>query len=366
MNIPPPFLVSYSITSRCNLACRHCYSESSEEAGRDDLSTEESLRLIDDMAGWGIGLLIFDGGEPLCRADFFQVAGYASAKGIRTVIGSNGTMIDRATARRLLDTGIRSVAISIDGADAETHDFFRGKVGAFAEALRGASACRAEGLAFQFNVVIRKRTLPQLAEILRLATENGAEAIELFDIIPAGRAKRECQDEVLTIDERREVMEWLAESQIDYPIVIRVPACPMYPLVLKQKSIQPKHIPLEALSRIPYYRKGCAAGMPFGYLVIRANGQLNPCMLLHTDLGSVREKNIRQIWEQSPILAQLRSRELKGHCGRCEYKEACAGCRGRAFEDTGDMLASDPGCWYAGCTPAGGGKHAHSQGQSDG
>jgi radical SAM protein with 4Fe4S-binding SPASM domain len=346
MNVPPPFLVSYSITSKCNLTCRHCYSESSEEAGSNDLSTEESLRLIDDMAGWGIGLLIFDGGEPLCREDFFKVASYASSKGIRTVIGSNGTMIDRAITRKLLSSGIQSVAISIDGADAETHDAFRGKVGAFEEALRGASCCKAEGLPFQFNMVIRKQTLSQVPEMLRLATESGAEAAELFDLVLAGRAKKECQDQVLSLDERRDVMEWLAETQIDCPIVIRVPGCPMYPLILKQKRIQPKRIPTEMLYRVPYYRRGCAAGMPFGYLVIRADGEMNPCMLLQVNLGNVKEKSIREIWQQHPALAQLRSRGLlKDDCGRCEHREVCAGCRGRAYEETGDVMASDPGCW---------------------
>jgi len=343
---PPPFLVSYSITSKCNLSCRHCYSESNEMAGSDDLSTEESLKVIDNVVGWGIGLLIFDGGEPLCREDFFEVARYACDKGIRTVIGSNGTMIDRTTARRLLSSGIQSVAISIDGVDAETHDWFRGKGGAFEAALAGASSCRAEGLPFQFNMVIRKQTLSQVPEMLRLAAEYGADAAEFFDLVLAGRAKEECREQTLSPQERQEVMEWLAEAQIDCPMVIRVPACPMYPLILKQKQIRPQHISTEALARIPYYHGGCAAGTPFGYLVVRANGDINPCMLLQVNLGNVREKSIRQIWQDSPVLAQLRSRSLlKGECGKCNYRDICAGCRGRAYAETGDILASDPGCW---------------------
>lgn len=344
--IPPPFLVSYSITAKCNLKCKHCYSESSEEAGYDDLTTDESLRVIDEIADWGIGLLIFDGGEPLCREDFFEVARYACGKRIRTVIGSNGTMIDRVTASRLLSSGIQSVAISIDGADAETHDWFRGKNGTFEAALAGASSCKAEGLPFQFNMVIRKQTLSQVPEMLRLALECGADAAEFFDLVLAGRAKEACREQTLSLQERQEVMEWLAEAQIDCPIVIRVPACPMYPLILKQKQIRPQHISAEALARIPYYRGGCAAGMPFGYLVVRANGEINPCMLLQVNLGNAKEKSIRQIWQESPILAQLRSRELlNGGCSRCSYRDVCAGCRGRAYAETGDMLASDPGCW---------------------
>jgi len=346
VTIAPPFLVSYSITSKCNLACRHCYSQSTEDSGSDDLATNESLMVVDSLADWQIGLLIFDGGEPLCRSDFFDIAAYASSKGLRTVMGSNGTMIDRSTARKLRDSGIRSVAISLDAADAETHDWFRGREGAFKEALAGAESCKAEGLAYQFNMVIRKATLNQIPEMLRLAVDFGADAVEIFDLVLAGRAKGECQDDVLNKMERQAVMEWLAEAQAEYPLVIRVPACPMYPLILKQKEIRPRYFPMELLTRIPYYRSGCAAGMPFGYLVIRSNGELNPCMLLQIDLGNVKDEDIKELWQNSPTLALLRDRSLlKGACGDCEYKAACAGCRGRAHEEAGDMLTSDPGCW---------------------
>ena len=347
--VPPPFLVSYSITTKCNLKCKHCYSESSEEAGYDDLTTDESLRVIDEIADWGIGLLVFDGGEPLVREDFFQIADYASGKGITTGIGSNGTLIDAATARKLVKVGIRYVSISIDGADAETHDAFRGETGNFKKALDGALACKGAGLPFQFNTVLRKKTIPHLSDILRLATEYGAYGVELFDLMLVGRAKRECQDEALTVKQRQGLVEWLAQAQIDYPIPIETPSLPMYPLILKlniDKGIRPKHIPMEELARLAYYGRGCAAGRPRGYLVIRNNGELNPCIFLQVNLGNVKEKSLRQIWQESPILAQLRSRELlKGECGKCNYRDICAGCRGRAYAQTGDMLASDPGCW---------------------
>ena len=345
--VPPPFLISWSLTTRCNLSCKHCYSESSPDAGYDDLTTEESLRVIDEIADWGIGLLIFDGGEPLLREDFFQIAEYASGKGITTGIGSNGTLIDAATARRQVSVGIRYASISIDGADAETHDAFRGEAGNFEKVLKAASACKAAGLPFQFNTVIRKKTIPQISEILCLTTDYGAYGIELFDLVLVGRAKRECQDEALTIQQRKEMVEWLVEAQIDYPLPIETPSLPMYPLILKLKEIHPKHIPMEELAKIAYYGRGCAAGRPRGYLVIRNNGELNPCIFLQVSLGSVKERSIRQIWQESPLLAQLRSRELlKGECGKCQYRDICAGCRGRAYEHTTDMLASDPGCWF--------------------
>jgi radical SAM protein with 4Fe4S-binding SPASM domain len=218
--------------------------------------------------------------------------------------------------------------------------------GAFNQALEGAKACQDARLPFQFNMVIRKETIPQVGDMLRLALDSGANAVEFFDLVAAGRAKVECEDQVLTPQERHEVMEWVAEAQVDYPLLIRVIGCPMYSLILEQKKIRPKHFPAEMLRMIPYYGRGCAAGMPMGYLVIRANGEVNPCMLLQVNVGNVRERNIATIWQNSPILGELRQRELlKGECGVCGSKITCSGCRRRAYEETNDMMAADPGCW---------------------
>jgi len=348
MPISPPFLVSFSITGKCNLKCKHCYSESTEKPLPDELSTEEALRTIDELADLGIGLLILDGGEPLLREDFFTIASHAVRKGIITVIGSNGTLIDFSTAKRMVDCGIKAVALSLDGASAETHDSFRGEEGSFKKVLEAATACNRANLPFQFGMVVRRQNLPEIPEMLRLNDELGGSAAEIFDLIPSGRAKKECSGEALNNKERREIMEWLAKKQTDYRVPIRVPACPMYPLLLEEMKIVPKHFPIELFQRIPYSQRGCAAGMPLGYLVIRANGDIHPCMLLQIKLGNVRENKIGLIWEEHPVLIELRSREkLKGECGICRYRDKCAGCRGRALEETGDFMQTDPGCWIA-------------------
>jgi radical SAM protein with 4Fe4S-binding SPASM domain len=301
---------------------------------------------VDDLSNWGIGLLIIDGGEPLCREDLLDIVKYASSKNIRTTIGSNGTLIDEAMARKMIEAGVVAVAISVDGADAETHDSFRGVEGAFEQTMRGIGACRDAGLPFQLNMVIRKDNLSQLNDMLRLVVDLGANAAEVFDLVAAGRAKDECKELVLSLEERKSVMEQLARTQEDYPLIIRVPGCPMYPLILQEKDIKPKHFPPEMLRRIPYYGRGCAAGMPMGYVMVISNGDVNPCMLLQVNLGNIREQSITSIWEDSPELIKLRNRDLlKGECGVCNYKLTCSGCRGRAYEETGDMMATDPGCW---------------------
>lgn len=344
--IQPPFLVSYAITQRCNLKCKHCYSDATETFAPDELSTHESKKLIDELAGWGVKLLIFDGGEPLCRDDFFEIASYASAKGLRVVVGSNGTLIDKSVAAKMRQSGIQAVAISIDGAKPETHDCFRGEEGSFNKAMEGVKACREADLPFQFNIVIRKESLPEIPDILKLALNEGAIAVELFDLVQVKRVKEQCLEEVLSPDERRRIMEWLAETQADYPLIIRVPACPMYPLILKERNIRPKHFHATLLHRIPYYGRGCAAGMPNGYITILPNGDVIPCMLLQINLGNIRERSITEIWNNSPILSKLRCRDLlEGACKECLHRDECAGCRGRAYEETRNLLASDPGCW---------------------
>ena len=348
MQIPPPFMVSYSITRKCNLKCKHCYSDSVDQAVPDELSTEEAFHLIDDLSKWGIGLLVIDGGEPLHREDLLDIVKYASSKGIRTGIGSNGTLIDKVMAKRMVEAGVQSVAISVDGTDARTHDSFRGVGGAWEQTLEGIKACRDVGLPFQFNMIIRRETLLQLDDMLHMAVYHGAGAAEFFDLVAVGRAKRECPEQVLNPDERKRVMERLAQAQEDCPIVIRVPACPMYPLLLQERHIQPKRFPVEMLKRVPYYGRGCAAGMPMGYVMIQSNGEVNPCMLLQVKLGNIREQSIMSIWGNSPVLAELRQKELpKGEFGGCSYKVTCSCCRGRAHEETGDIMAADPGCWFA-------------------
>lgn len=345
MEAQSPFLVSYAITRACNLKCEHCYSDASEHASADELSTEEAKRLFDELAEWGVKMLILDGGEPLCREDFFELTHYATMKGLRVVVGSNGTLINEEAAMKMRKVGVQAVAISLDGAKPESHDTFRGVEGSFEKAMDGIRACKKVGLPFQFNTVIRRRILKELPNILKMAVDAGATAVEFFDLVRVKRVKDRCPDEPLTIEERRIIMEWLAEVQREYPLIIRVPTCPMYPLILKGKGVRPKMVSENLLRRIPYYDRGCAAGVPNGYITILFNGDVIPCMLLQIRLGNIRRQRLREIWGDS-LLDKLRSRSLlKGECGRCKYSEVCAGCRGRAYEETGDPLAADPGCW---------------------
>lgn len=137
-------IVVWSTTRTCNLKCIHCYTDSSNIAYSNELSTDEGFKLIDDLASFKIPSLLFSGGEPLTRKDLFNLIEKASNRDIRPVLSTNGTLIDRDKAQALKDAGIVYVGISLDGME-DVNDHFRGVKGAFSKAMKGFENCRAVG-----------------------------------------------------------------------------------------------------------------------------------------------------------------------------------------------------------------------------
>lgn len=107
MSVPPPFLASYAITRECNLRCKHCYSDATEHPDADELSTSDAKKLVDDLSQLGVRLLILDGGEPLCRDDFLEVIRHGTSRGLRVVVGTNGTKITASVATRMKEVAFR-------------------------------------------------------------------------------------------------------------------------------------------------------------------------------------------------------------------------------------------------------------------
>lgn len=132
------------MTRRCNLKCVHCYAQAEGERGSDPISTEQAKAMIDDLAAFGAPVMLFSGGEPLVRRDLPELASYATSRGMRAVISTNGTLIDRDMAKRLREVGLSYVGISLDGGE-EIHDKFRGVPGSYRRALEGLEYCREEG-----------------------------------------------------------------------------------------------------------------------------------------------------------------------------------------------------------------------------
>src|SRR5690349_11853132 len=180
-------LVFWETTSGCNLECVHCRRiDVAAELARQDMTTEQGMRFIDSLAECAKPILVFSGGEPLFRKDIFDLAKYAKSRGLTTALATNGTLIDDETANRIVSAGFQRVAISIDGADAETHDRFRGIPGSFARALNGFLRLRRPGMSMQINCTLARHNAAQRDRLYELALAIGADALHIFMLVPVG------------------------------------------------------------------------------------------------------------------------------------------------------------------------------------
>lgn len=333
----PPVLVSFGITRECDLECPHCYSDSGERDA-EELSTEEAKRVITEIADLGAKIIILDGGEPTLRDDLVDLVAHANDSGLKVVMGSNGMSLTEELVSRLLSAGCGGIAISLDGADSRTHDGFRGLDGGWEKTIQGAKNCANVGMPFQIAPLMYRDNWTQLEDIVSKAKDLGANAVEVFDYVPAGRGRGRTEFELETNQRKRiidQVIRWQSKGDITY----RVVALPQYWVQVEREVPED-----EILEK--YTRSCCMAGTR--YITILPNGDVIPCMVLQVKLGNVRENTLKEIWHDSPILRTLRNRDLlKGKCGRCKYRISCAGARCKAYEKTGDMMAEDPTCWFA-------------------
>lgn len=335
----PPVLVSFSVTRQCNLRCRHCYSESTETSHPDELTTSEAKRVIAEIAEAGARLLIFDGGEPLLRPDIYELIRHARDVGLRPLMGTNATLITPAVAQELKEAGIRTLAISIDGADAETHDGLRGVDGAWHKAMEGIANARQAGIPFQIGPCIHRGNLSQFSDIVALANQLGAVAVEVFDYIAAGRG-RENAGLALTEEERRQLVRQIIEHQrADDELVYRCIGIPQF-WVEVEKTVPEE----EVVSR--FVRSCCGAGLR--YCCILYDGTVYPCMVLQKPAGDIRHQPFSAIWYESEVMKTLRDRDaLEGKCGACDYRYLCGGARCKVYEATGSLTAEDASCWLS-------------------
>lgn len=332
----PPALVSFGITRECDLDCPHCYSDSGEKDPRE-LTTEEAKGVISDIADLGTKIIILDGGEPTLRKDLIELIQHSGDSGLVTVMGSHGGPLTKELAGDLKSAGCKGVAISLDGAVAKTHDEWRGMEGAWKGAVEGARNCAEVGLEFQIAPLLHKKNIGELSGIIDYAKELGAGAVEIFDYVPAGRGKGHFEHELDT-EQRKRVIDEVIKLQRADDLVYRVIALPQYWVVVE------KEVPEDEIL-MKFTRSCCAAGTR--YITILPNGDVIPCMVLQIVVGNVHQDSLKTIWYESPVLRDLRNRDLlKGKCGICKYKSVCAGARCKAYEKTGDMLAEDPTCWF--------------------
>ena len=201
-------LVFWETTSGCNLECVHCRRiDVAAELAKQDMTTEQGMAFIDSLAECAKPILVFSGGEPLYRKDIFTLAKHAQSRGLTTALATNGTLIDEEMANKIVAAGFQRVAISIDGADADTHDRFRGIPGSFARALSGFLRLRRRGMSMQINSTLARHNAAQREKLYELALAVGADALHIFMLVPVGCGVQISADNQLPADEYESISE---------------------------------------------------------------------------------------------------------------------------------------------------------------
>jgi heme b synthase len=337
-------LVAWEITRNCNLSCVHCRAAATNGPYTGELDTESALRLLDQIAEVGNPIVILTGGEPLLRSDIFEVARYGTDKGLRMVMAPNGTLITEDTARKMAESGIKRISISLDAADKETHDAFRGVEGAFEGALRGIRYAKNAGIEFQINTTISKRNFNQIPKIQELAESLGAVAHHIFLLVPTGRGKY-IIDQGISAEEYEDTLNWFYEQRKKTDLQLKATCAPHYYRILRQRAKEDGETVSFETHGLDAVTRGCLGGT--GFCFISHRGIVQPCGFLQLDCGDVTRTSFKNIWQDSEVFKNLRNYDmLKGKCGKCEYKRVCGGCRARAYEACGDYLAEEPLCSF--------------------
>jgi radical SAM protein with 4Fe4S-binding SPASM domain len=383
-----PRLIFWEVTKGCNLRCIHCRASATELSSPSDLGTATALAILDQIAAAGNPILVLSGGEPLYRSDIFQLARHGTERGLRVALATNGTLVTREVARMIVDSGVRRVSISLDGADSLTHDTFRGIPGAFDAAVQGLRNLKALGMSVQINMTIARHNARQLPQVLELAKRLGADALHTFLLVPVGCGVDIAAEQMVAPEEYEEMLNWFYDRSLEGGIELKATCAPHYFRVVRQRraaerrGMNGERKPTTAEERpIPgvigpaemampgstglvirhsaaahpghsghpgglnAMTKGCLAGT--GVCFISHEGEVYPCGYLPVLAGDLRRQTFAEIWEKSLVFEQLRDTgNLKGKCGCCEFRNICMGCRARAFAASGDFLDEEPFCVY--------------------
>ncbi|MBI5492053.1 MAG: radical SAM protein [Deltaproteobacteria bacterium] len=335
MESAPPFLISWNITRQCNLKCAHCYLDAKELSGEGELTTLEAKKALDRISSTSPqAMLILTGGEPLLRPDIFEIASYASAFGFTVVIGTNGTLINDNSVKRLMDGGVKGFGLSLDSAGPAYHDRFRGMEGAWGRTMEAIDILRENKCAFQLQFTATRENKNEIPGIIRLAVEKGAMAVNIFFLVCTGRGQ-EMTD--LTPKEYEEVLRYIARAGQDYKgrLLVRARCAPHFVRIASEEDIDSAS-----------FTSGCIAGK--GYLRVSPDGFVTPCPYIPVNSGSlnIKDSGFGYILENDPMFKLLSTASPGGPCRDCEFALSCGGCRARALASTGDLMGADPWCEY--------------------
>jgi radical SAM protein with 4Fe4S-binding SPASM domain len=344
-----PFLVVWNITRACNLACKHCY-EDAHTIGPDELTPQQRLRAVDRMADAGIAYIAISGGEPLILPDFPEVAKRIIDNEMGFSIATNATLLTKEKAKMLKQLDCKFIQVSLDGANAKTHNAFRGR-NAFQKTIRGIKNAVAEDIFVGISATVTKYNYKEVPAIIDLSEKLGAKVFMHYNFIPTGRG-REIVNMDITPQEREALLEMLA-SQAGKRKISLLSTAPQYSrvcLAVSSSAVSLTHFDTigqtqdaDAIRFFADFIGGCGTGRL--YCAVEPNGDIEPCVFIPIKIGNIMKDDIQKLWHNSEVLTQLREREhFKGHCGVCENRNVCGGCRARAYGYYHDLSACDPGC----------------------
>ena len=231
-----PRLIFWEVTKGCNLRCIHCRATATELMSPNDLPTEKALDIISQIADFGNPILVLSGGEPLYRADIFELAKYGTSRGLRVALATNGTLVTKDVAQKIKDAGIKRVSISLDGSDATTHDTFRGIPGAFDAAIYGMKNLQALGVSVQINTTIARHNAHQLPAVLDLARSLGADALHTFLLVPVGCGVDIAAEQMVPPEEYEQMLNWFYDQSLEGGIELKATCAPHYFRVARQRK----------------------------------------------------------------------------------------------------------------------------------
>lgn len=346
-------VVVWNSTRTCNLKCRHCYMSSDAKKYQNELTTAEAKQFIDDLADFNVPVLLFSGGEPLIRPDFFELADYAAKKGVRPTLSTNGTLITPEVARKIKDIGVGYVGISLDGLR-EVNDKFRGKAGAFEAAMNGIKNCVAVDQRVGLRFTINHHNIQELENIFDFIEEENINRVCFYHLVYSGRGNQ-MMDEDVTAEESRRAMDIIIRRTRDFEerglkkeILTVDNHCDGVYMYLKALQ-EGKDELAQQIKKYISMNGGNRSGMAFAE--VDPLGYVHPDQFTqHHTFGNVRERKFGDIWQDTTnsIMAGLKDRKplLKGRCSKCKFLDNCNGnFRTRAEARTGDFWESDPSCY---------------------
>jgi len=344
-------VVVWNMTRRCNLKCIHCYSSSADIDYPDELTTAEGKKLIDDLAAFGSPVILFSGGEPLMRADLLELARYATQRGMRAVISTNGTLIDKETATRLKEIGLSYVGVSLDGLE-KTHDRFRGAKGAFERAVEGIRNCRDAGIKVGLRFTVNRHNVADVPAMFDLMRAERIQRMCFYHLVYTGRGSK-LREEDLTHGQSRELLDLIAARTKEMfddglaPEILTVDNHADGPyLYLKMKKENPARA--REILELLEMNEGNSTGVGIG--CVSWDGEVYPDQFWRNrSLGNIREKPFSSIWtdRENEFLMKLKEKKkyITGRCASCVWLSVCGGNFRARAEAAGDVWGPDPACY---------------------